>query len=767
MMKSPLQPRSTRRRAVALAISVAGMALWIGAVAGVVSAQTPGLVQLPVLAPPAVKEKVRSLQEWRDDVQQRLTELAASANQETEAIEDQPAPPSWLADLLPRLDLTLAQLVSANEEAAKADVDHKKQQKELDDFRRNGPPTDDATSFAALDRARDELATEQQQLARRREKEKTASSALKSAEADLSKQRSERRRIQEALATNADDQPHDQIVEARLVEELADAIAQLRKQELLNAKQAVATQQLRNELSETKVSRLLLTARFDASELAQLIVQIRREEDRLKSSIALSQRAKAEQQMRTDGLMKLLVAQLPSAGDGNALREQVDASRLRLRVHEENLPLLQKQLDRLAAQRATWQRRQTLFIGRPERRLVREWTNETDQALERLASDRRVAEYGLEDLRKEIRQRDERLAPLDAKSSEARSITSQIKSLRRLVQAHEKNLANVEVTQRLYAKLRDELKSDSLTATAKDRLLDLWYGVAWLWNYPLTEVGDSDVTVKKVVSALLLLAAGFICSRALSRSLGRQVLRRLDIDASASATIQSLFYYLLILLFSLVALKVVKVPLTAFTVLGGAVALGVGFGSQNIINNFISGLILLAERPVKVGDLIKIGDLYGNIEHIGPRSTRIRTGANLEIIVPNSSFLQNNVINFTLSNDRVRTMVEVGVIYGSPTVTVTQLLRRAVVETGRVAKDPPPIILFKNFGDSSLVFEIHFWIRMRRMMDQLQIESAVRYRIDQLFREEGIVIAFPQHDVHLDTSTPLAIQMVDGNTKES
>jgi small-conductance mechanosensitive channel len=214
------------------------------------------------------------------------------------------------------------------------------------------------------------------------------------------------------------------------------------------------------------------------------------------------------------------------------------------------------------------------------------------------------------------------------------------------------------------------------------------------------------------------------------------------------------------LFFSLFALKVVHVPLAAFAVLGGAVALGVGFGSQNIINNFISGLILHAERPVKVGDLIQLDDLYGIVEHIGARSTRVRTGSNLEIIVPNSTFLQNNVINFTLSSDKVRTFVEVGVVYGSPVVTVTQLLRRAVVETGRVSKDPPPIILFKDFGASALMFEIHFWIRMRTTMDRLQVESTVRFRIEELFNEEGITIAFPQQDLHLDTTSPLSVQML-------
>ncbi len=336
------------------------------------------------------------------------------------------------------------------------------------------------------------------------------------------------------------------------------------------------------------------------------------------------------------------------------------------------------------------------------------------------------------------------------------------------MESQKQNASNILASKKLHQKLLDELESDSLADTAKNRISDLKNLVSKIWNFELAVFGEKEnersVTVQKVVTALLILFAGLFISRSLSRALRKQVLRRLDFDPSASATIQSLFYYTLLLMFALFALNVAKVPLTAFTVLGGAVALGVGFGSQNIINNFISGLVMMAERPVKVGDLVQIDDLYGNIEHIGARSTRIRTGANLEIIVPNSSFLQNNVINFTLSSNKVRTFVEVGVVYGSPTVTVTQLLRRAAVETGRVAKDPPPIILFKGFGDSSLQFEVHFWIHMRTMMDQLQIESAVRFRIDQLFREEGIVIAFPQRDVHLDTSSPLTVEIIESST---
>ena len=121
------------------------------------------------------------------------------------------------------------------------------------------------------------------------------------------------------------------------------------------------------------------------------------------------------------------------------------------------------------------------------------------------------------------------------------------------------------------------------------------------------------------------------------------------------------------------ALELIHLPLTVFAFMGGAVAIGVGFGSQNVLNNFMSGLILLAERPIRVGDLVDIDGLYGTIEHVGARSTRVKTGSNLEIIVPNSKFLENNVTNWTLSDARIRVSVQVGVAYGTPTGKVSRV----------------------------------------------------------------------------------------------
>ena len=219
-------------------------------------------------------------------------------------------------------------------------------------------------------------------------------------------------------------------------------------------------------------------------------------------------------------------------------------------------------------------------------------------------------------------------------------------------------------------------------------------------------------------------------------------------------------FYVLLFSFTLLALRLVNVPLTVFTLLGGAAAIGLGFGSQNIVNNFISGLILLAERPIRIGDLIEVEDLYGTVEDIGARSTHVRSSENVDIIVPNSSFLEKNVINWTLSDDRYRAQISVGVAYGSPTEEVTRLIRKAVDEHPRILKQPDPIILFADFGNNSLDFEVHFWIRMRRLMDRRIVASDLRYRVDEMFREAGIVIAFPQRDVHLDSSKPLDVRVL-------
>lgn len=280
------------------------------------------------------------------------------------------------------------------------------------------------------------------------------------------------------------------------------------------------------------------------------------------------------------------------------------------------------------------------------------------------------------------------------------------------------------------------------------------------WNHSIVQVGGQPVTVGSVLLAILMLAIGWFVSKLLSRLLARALGERLQLDPGAREAVRTLGFYLLYVVFAFTSLNLVQFPLTVFTIAGGAAAIGVGFGSQSLMNNFISGLILHLERPIHAGDLVSVEGTHGIVETIGARSTHIRTADNTQMIVPNSFFLQNSLVNFTLSDDVVRTRVTVGIAYGSPTREARGLILQALEGNERVLKEPAPRILFTDFGDNALAFEALFWLRARTMLERREVESDLRYRIDELFREAGITIAFPQRDVHLDTPKPLAVTLV-------
>jgi len=232
-----------------------------------------------------------------------------------------------------------------------------------------------------------------------------------------------------------------------------------------------------------------------------------------------------------------------------------------------------------------------------------------------------------------------------------------------------------------------------------------------------------------------------------ARGFAALVRRRSALDEGALTAIESLAFYALIALFFLIALNSVNIPLTAFTVAGGAIAIGIGFGSQAVVNNFVSGLILMIERPIKVGDVVVYADAAGRVERIGPRSTRIRTADNVHLIVPNSKLLDNNVVNWTLSDDVVRTRVTVGVTYGTPTREVEQLLLELIAAQPEILKHPRPIVLLDEFAADALRFQADFYIKLSPLLDERVVRSNLRHAIDEAFRRRGIVIAFPPRDL--------------------
>ena len=284
-----------------------------------------------------------------------------------------------------------------------------------------------------------------------------------------------------------------------------------------------------------------------------------------------------------------------------------------------------------------------------------------------------------------------------------------------------------------------------------------------VWKFELLVIDGHSVTVNHFAIALLAFFIGLAILGQIIRLFKKRVLPKTTLKPNEAATAAKLLHYFGMLLLLLLSLRIIHIPLTAFAFVGGALAIGVGFGAQNLINNFISGFILMAERPIRVGDVIDIEGTFATVEDIGPRSTRIRTGDNIHVLVPNSSFLEKNIINWTLSDKMVRAHVAVGVVYGSPVRKVEELLLQVVAENEGVLKTPQPFVLFKDFGDNALLFLLYFWISMDNMTQRLITESDIRFRIDDLFREAGIVIAFPQRDVHLDASKPLELKILRGD----
>ncbi|MDX1564542.1 MAG: mechanosensitive ion channel [Phycisphaeraceae bacterium] len=286
------------------------------------------------------------------------------------------------------------------------------------------------------------------------------------------------------------------------------------------------------------------------------------------------------------------------------------------------------------------------------------------------------------------------------------------------------------------------------------------------WKQTLIDLGDGQtITVSQAVLALSIVVVGFVLSRLISKIIGHR-LRSGRYWADAAHVAEKMIFIVLLIAVVLTAMRTVHIPITAFAFLGGAIAIGVGFGAQNIINNFISGWILLTEKPIRVGDVLQLDDKHGRVETIGPRCTRIRRTDGIDALVPNSKILENTVVNWTLIDKNVRTIMRVGVAYGSPVERVIELLYQVAEEDSEVLEDPGPIVIFEDFGDSALVFDLYFWTEASVPMQIRKTAGRLRTATDRIFHENNITIAFPQRDIHLDTHhRPLEVRLLSTDSQ--
>ena len=270
-----------------------------------------------------------------------------------------------------------------------------------------------------------------------------------------------------------------------------------------------------------------------------------------------------------------------------------------------------------------------------------------------------------------------------------------------------------------------------------------------LFDTTIFSIQDQAVTIGDILLLPTFLFLGYVFISWMIR-LTVMRMRSKGVAPDVIHLVRRILYILAFLALFITTLDLINVPITAFAFLSGAVAIGFGFGAQNIINNFISGWILMWERPIRIGDFLEVDGVKGNVEAINTRSTRIRRTDGVHMMIPNSKLLENTVVNWTLMDNRSRTTVNVGVAYGSPCRLVAKLIEQAVDEQESVLKDPAPVVIFDDFGDNALMFVVYFWMNASVEGNLRMTRSNIRYRIDELFTENDICIAFPQRDIHID-----------------
>jgi potassium efflux system protein len=271
------------------------------------------------------------------------------------------------------------------------------------------------------------------------------------------------------------------------------------------------------------------------------------------------------------------------------------------------------------------------------------------------------------------------------------------------------------------------------------------------------------VTLADLILGILILAGTLFAAKNLSGLLGFTVLRRLRLDAGGTYAIVTLFQYLIVAIGILVAFSIIGVQWSKLQWLVAALGVGLGFGLQEIVANFVSGIILLLERPVRIGDIVTVGNADGYVSRIQIRATTILTWEKKELIIPNKEFITGQVVNWTLSDSVNRILINVGIAYGSDVSKALEILRVIAKENLHVLDDPRPVVTFEAFGDSALMLYVRCYISS--LDHRLETVTSLHESIYAKFKQAGIVIAFPQRDVHLDTSKPLEIRVHQDGAK--
>jgi potassium efflux system protein len=285
-----------------------------------------------------------------------------------------------------------------------------------------------------------------------------------------------------------------------------------------------------------------------------------------------------------------------------------------------------------------------------------------------------------------------------------------------------------------------------------------------IFTAQVLDIGGTKFSIATIASLLGLIVLAFFASRIISEIIRRSLLTKLRINRGLQEAITVFIKYVLITLSSVIILQTAGIDLSSLAVIAGVVGIGIGFGLQNIASNFISGLVLLFEQTIKVGDYVEIGELKGTIEKISIRSTIIRTEDDLFVIVPNQRFIENNTVNWSYEGHTCRIHIPVSVAYDTDLLVLTEALLTSARHEPRVLSSPPPEVWFQAFGRESLEFELLVWIDDPDANEP--IRSSINFRIAYEFRSRGIRIPFPTREIILHNPEAMRQIIVPTNPED-
>ncbi len=267
------------------------------------------------------------------------------------------------------------------------------------------------------------------------------------------------------------------------------------------------------------------------------------------------------------------------------------------------------------------------------------------------------------------------------------------------------------------------------------------------------QLGSVSISLEMVVYGIIVIFSTFLVTRLISILIKEGALDKFNLNRGVPHAISLVVRYTIIVLGFMLALSVAGVDLSSFSLMAGALGIGIGFGLQNIISNFVSGLILVFERPLQEGDVVEVNNLLGRVKHVGVRSSNIRTYSGSEVVVPNEILISKELVNWTLSDPNKRMEIKIGVEYGTDPRRVIELLKEATSKIEGVESDPKPSVYFNEFGDFSLNFRLLFWVNNER---GLSVRSEVMLAIIDILKENNIVIPFPVRTLKIEESSEKA-----------